>query len=191
MSDSKDRMLISAKGIACRLPKIIIERAKELYSTVHNVNISRGRRPVGRPEGLMAACMWHACKDLDVPRSTKEIAHIFEIKLHDMTRGVKYFRENWRLANKSHDHICLETSDASAGDRSLKATYVAKWDLEKKVAKWKAEWEAEQPIESAADRSLRATYVAKWDLEKKVAKWKAEWEAEQPIESDTSTQYVP
>ena len=97
MSDSKDRRLyqicciISAKGKACGLPKIIIERAKELYSTVHNVNISRGRRPVGRPEGLMAACMWHACKDLDVPRSTKEIAHIFEITLLRYDTGGQIF----------------------------------------------------------------------------------------------------
>ena len=98
---------ISAKGKACGLPKIIIERAKELYSIVKNVNISRG----DNREGLIAACMWHACKDLDVPRSTKEIAHIFEIKLHDMTRGVKYFRENWRLANKSHEHICLDSTN--------------------------------------------------------------------------------
>jgi len=98
---------IAMKGKAAGLPKIIIDRAKELYSIVKNVNISRG----DNREGLIAACLWHACKDLDVPRSTKEIAHIFGIKLHDMTRGVKYFRENWRLANINNDNICLDSTN--------------------------------------------------------------------------------
>ena len=98
---------IAAKGKAAGLPKIITDRAKELYSIVKKVNISRG----DNREGLIAACVWHACKDLNVPRSTKEIAHIFDIKLHDMTRGVKYFRENWRLANKNNDTICLDSSN--------------------------------------------------------------------------------
>ena len=98
---------IRSKGRAAGLPKIIVDRAEELYSIVKNVNISRG----DNREGLIAACLWHACKDLDVPRSTKEIAHIFEIKLADMTKGVKYFRENWRLADKNNDTICLESSN--------------------------------------------------------------------------------
>ena len=98
---------ITKTGKSAGLPKIITERAHELYSIVKQVNISRG----DNREGLIAACVWHACKDLDVPRSTKEIAHIFDIKLHDMTRGVKYFRENWRLANTQNDNICLDSSN--------------------------------------------------------------------------------
>ena len=57
-------------------------------------------------------------------------------------------RDRERLAIIAASQAQLETSDASGADRRLRATYVAKWDLEKKVAKWKAEWEAEQPIES-------------------------------------------
>lgn len=98
---------IAKTGEQAGLPKIITERAKELYSIVKKVNISRG----DNREGLIAACVWHACKDLEVPRSTKEIAYIFNIKLHDMTRGVKFFRENWRIANKNNDNICLDSSN--------------------------------------------------------------------------------
>ena len=46
------------------IPRIIIERAKELYSIVKKVNISRG----DNRDGLIAACVWVACKDLEVPR---------------------------------------------------------------------------------------------------------------------------
>lgn len=89
------------------IPRIIIERAKELYSIVKKVNISRG----DNRDGLIAACVWVACKDLEVPRSSKEIACIFEIKLQDMTRGIKFFRENWRLANEHNEEISMESSN--------------------------------------------------------------------------------
>jgi len=89
------------------IPRIIIERAKELYSIVKKVNISRG----DNRDGLIAACVWVACKDLEVPRSSKEIACIFDIKLQDMTRGIKFFRENWRLANEHNEIITMESSN--------------------------------------------------------------------------------
>lgn len=98
---------IARKSTRAGIPKIIIERAKELYSIVKKVNISRG----DNREGLIAACVWFACKDLDVPRSSKEIASVFNIKLQDMTRGIKFFRENWRLANKYNDKITLDSSN--------------------------------------------------------------------------------
>jgi len=89
------------------LPAIIIDRAKELYNIVKEVNISRG----DNREGLIAACVYIACKDVNVPRSSKEIAKIFEIKLQDMTRGIKFFRENWRLAKKKTDKISHDSSN--------------------------------------------------------------------------------
>ena len=90
------------------LPKIIIERANELYGVVKDVNISRG----DNREGLIAACIWFACKDENVPRSSKEIAKIFKIKSPDMTKGIKNFRINWRLASKSkNEHISIATTN--------------------------------------------------------------------------------
>tara|TARA_B110000208_G_C11796760_1_gene439977 strand:- start:494 stop:1498 length:1005 start_codon:yes stop_codon:yes gene_type:complete len=90
------------------LPKIIIERASELYGVVKDVNISRG----DNREGLIAACIYFACKDESVPRSSKEIAQIFKITPPDMTRGIKNFRINWELAHKSKDeNICLSITN--------------------------------------------------------------------------------
>jgi transcription initiation factor TFIIB len=98
---------IKNKSTRGGLPTIIIERAKELYNIVKEVNISRG----DNRDGLIAACVWVACKDIGVPRSSKEIAKIFEIELKDMTRGIKFFRENWRLAEKGTDKISRDSSN--------------------------------------------------------------------------------
>ena len=98
---------INNRSSRAGLPTIIIDRAKELYNIVKEVNISRG----DNREGLIAACVYIACKDTGVPRSTKEIATIFDIKLQDMTRGVKFFRENWRLAKKKTDSISHDSSN--------------------------------------------------------------------------------
>lgn len=97
---------ITNRSSRAGLPPIIIDRAKELYSIVKEVNISRG----DNRDGLIAACVWFACKDIGVPRSSKEVAEIFDIKLQDMTKGIKFFRENWRLASNS-DHISNESSN--------------------------------------------------------------------------------
>ena len=40
-----------------------------------------------------------ACKKEKVPRSTKEIAAIFNIDIQDMTKGCKKFKEIFRLNN--------------------------------------------------------------------------------------------
>ena len=97
---------IANRSSRAGLPPIIIDRAKELYSIVKEVNISRG----DNRDGLIAACVWFACKDIGVPRSSKEIAEIFDIKLQDMTKGIKFFRENWRLAS-NNDQINNESSN--------------------------------------------------------------------------------
>ena len=69
------------------------------------MNISRG----DNRDGIIAACVYFACKDEKVPRSSKEIAGYFDIKLQDMTRGIKKFRDNWRLA-KTHTDTLKTTS---------------------------------------------------------------------------------
>jgi len=95
--------LCKQAGIA----NIIIERAKELYNTIRDVNTCRG----DNRDSIIAACVYFACKDEKVPRSSKEIASIFQIELHDMTKGIKYFRDIWRLANKRRENIHMESSN--------------------------------------------------------------------------------
>ena len=70
------------------IPSIIIDRAKEFYNTIRDINTCRGTNR----DSLIASCVYFACIDEGVPRSSKEIASIFQIELHDMTKGIKNFR---------------------------------------------------------------------------------------------------
>lgn len=78
------------------IPQVVIERAKEFYNIVKDVSILRG----DNRDGLIASSLFFACKDENVPRSTKEISSMFEIKLQDLNRGIKQFRSMWVLAKK-------------------------------------------------------------------------------------------
>jgi len=96
---------IASKTRAAGLPQMITEEAKTYYKTISETNISRGANRCG----LIASCVYMACKKENVPRSAKEIAEIFDIELHDMTRGCKRFKEIWRL-NSQHSNIKMKTS---------------------------------------------------------------------------------
>lgn len=98
---------IRSRCTAGKLSNSIIERAIDLYYIIHKVNISRGENL----NGILAACVFISCKDQKVPRSVKEVAGIFGIKLHDMTKGIKNFKETWRLAYKNGDDIVMDTSN--------------------------------------------------------------------------------
>ena len=77
------------------IPPIIIEQAKNYYKIISEISISRG----ANRNGLIAACVYMACRNECVPRTSKEIADIFKITLHDMTTGCKKFKELLRLTN--------------------------------------------------------------------------------------------
>ena len=71
------------------IPNIIINEAKSLYSIISKTKISRG----SNRKGIIAACVYFACKECEVPRSSKEIADIFDIDSTVMTKGVKKCQE--------------------------------------------------------------------------------------------------
>lgn len=66
----------------------IIEQAKVLYKQVSETQISRG---INR-KALIASCIYMACKLDCVPRSTKEIAQIFNLNQSALNRGCKQFQ---------------------------------------------------------------------------------------------------
>ncbi len=72
--------------------------AHEYYKIVSELYIARG---VMR-KGLIAACLFMACKKQGVPRTCQEIAEIFQISDKWVTRGNKKFTELWNLAGKEH-----------------------------------------------------------------------------------------
>lgn len=89
------------------IPSIIIERAKEFYNTVRDINTCRGTNR----DSLIAACVYFACIDESVPRSSKEIASIFQIELHDMTKGIKNFRGIMQQATSQFRNIRKDPSN--------------------------------------------------------------------------------
>ena len=70
-------------------PKVIEIEAKSLYKIISETKISRGNNR----KGIIASCIYFACKTCNVPRSQKEIAQIFDLKIPVMTKGCKLFQE--------------------------------------------------------------------------------------------------
>lgn len=85
------------------IPLIIIKEANSLYTISSETKISRGNNRIG----LIAACVYFACKNCKVPRSSKEIATIFEIKSVLVTKGIKTLQEILQLKdnNKRIDKV--------------------------------------------------------------------------------------
>jgi len=95
-------------GIICKknnLPKIILNEAKSLYKIIADTKISRGNNR----KGMIAACVYFACKNCNVGRSSKEIAEMFEIKISILTKGCKNLQSTLQL---SKDKNRIDTSNS-------------------------------------------------------------------------------
>lgn len=82
----------------------IIEEAKVFYKKVSESKISRG----DNRSGLIASSIYMSCKSNKVPRSTKEIAKMFNIKITTMTKGCKKFNDILKMnldSTKPQDFI--------------------------------------------------------------------------------------
>ena len=83
------------------IPSKIINEAKSIYKIVSSTKISRGTNR----EGIIASCVYFACKECDVPRSSKEIADMFGISSNVMTKGVKKCQEIIHMDKKNKNRI--------------------------------------------------------------------------------------
>ena len=88
------------------IPTIIINEAKSLYNIISKTKISRGSNRVG----IIAACVYFACKECNVPRSSKEIADIFKISVTIMTKGVKKCQEIIYMNKQSNKRLLYKES---------------------------------------------------------------------------------
>ena len=114
------------------IPTCIIEEAKNLYKQISDIRIHRG----SNRKGIIASCIYKACIIQGSPRSAKEIADIFNIKISHMTRGCKKFEEiinmnicntkyKLKLSSNSKDFIQRFCSKLNIGNNILKiCTYV-------------------------------------------------------------------
>ena len=93
---------ISTNAINNGISATIIEEAKNMYKTMSESKISRG----DNRSGLIASSIYMSCKRNNVPRTSKEIAKIFNLKNTTMTRGCKKF----------HDIMKVQLASTSAED---------------------------------------------------------------------------
>ena len=100
---------IESKCFDSDLPLIIGNTAKSFYKIVSETKISRGSNRIG----IIAACIYYACKECEVPRSTSELASLFDIDTKVMTKGCKNFTEIIRISKcdkkriQSHKSVTL------------------------------------------------------------------------------------
>lgn len=88
------------------IPSIIINESKSLYKIIASTKISRG----SNRNGIIAACVYFACKQCDVPRSSKEIADMFNITVNVMTKGVKKCQEIIYMNKTNKDRLSTSTT---------------------------------------------------------------------------------
>jgi transcription initiation factor TFIIB len=79
------------------ISKSILEEAKALYKKLSELKITRG----DNRSGLIASSIYMSCKSNKVPRSAKEIAKIFNLKVTTMTKGCKKFQEMMKMNMES------------------------------------------------------------------------------------------
>ena len=77
------------------IPKVIETEAKSLYKIISETKITRGNNR----KGVIASCIYFACKNCKVARSQKEIAILFDITIPVMTKGCKIFQEIIHMSN--------------------------------------------------------------------------------------------
>ena len=107
------------------LPIIIINEAKSLYSIISKTKISRG----SNRKGIIAACVYFACKECKVPRSANEIAEMFSIGTTVMTKGVKKCQEIIYMNKKNKKRL---TKSPSIQANSFIKRFCNKLDLEER-----------------------------------------------------------
>ena len=93
------------------LPKKIWNTAKSLYSIIAKIKISRGNNR----KGIIAACVYHSCKECNVPRSINELSHMFSIPSTVMTKGCKNYTEIMRM-NKTNRDRSFKINDVNLYD---------------------------------------------------------------------------
>jgi transcription initiation factor TFIIB len=92
---------LQQKALKVGIPPYIIENAKAMYKELSEAQISRG----ANRRGLMAACIYISCKIEKVPRSAKEVAVIYDLKVSEMTKGCKKFLEIMNLTKTRRNYV--------------------------------------------------------------------------------------
>lgn len=93
---------LSQSGSNNGLTPNIVEFSHKLFAEVSKKQNTDGDTKLSRGDlrdGLIAACLFYACKEYEVSRSPQEIGKICNVNASDVTRGIKLFCD---LMNKSN-----------------------------------------------------------------------------------------
>lgn len=85
---------LSQSGYNNGLTSNIIEYSHNLFAQVTQHQNTNGEPKLSRGDnrdGLIAACLFYACKEYEVPRSPQEIGKICNVCSSDVTRGINLF----------------------------------------------------------------------------------------------------
>ena len=102
------KVFLKIQGICERnhISSKIISESKSLYSIISETKISRG----SNREGIIAACVYFACKQCNVPRSSTEISEIFDLNKTTMTKGIKKCQEIIFMNKNNKDRLSKSDS---------------------------------------------------------------------------------
>lgn len=92
---------MTANTINNGIPQKVIDNAKVLYKKASEKKISRG----DNKDGLIASCIYHACLLNKVPKSSKDIAAMFNISHVTLNKGNSRFQTLLQINVSSPDPI--------------------------------------------------------------------------------------
>ena len=92
---------MTANTINNGIPQKVIDNAKVLYKKASEKKISRG----DNKEGLIASCIYHSCLLNKVPKSSKDIAKMFNISHVTLNKGNSRFQTLLQINVSSPDPI--------------------------------------------------------------------------------------
>ena len=82
--------IIDRKCNEDNLPTIIRDRAKLMFKVLKDEKILKREKP---KYALIASCVYYSCKEKGIPKTTKELAKLFNISITQMTTGCKQYNE--------------------------------------------------------------------------------------------------
>jgi len=114
--DHKERGLykvfvyIEQKCYHYNIPKVIVAKTNSNFKKITQY-MEEGKKiaRAGNRDGLIGACLYNACKELNCPRRTKEIAEILSIDSKNVSVGIKAYAE---IVNRKK--ITLNTPSTTA-----------------------------------------------------------------------------
>lgn len=87
---------LTQNGLQNGLTNNIIEFSHQLFAEVSQQQTYLGETRLSRGDnrnGLIAACLFYACKEYDVSRSPAEIGKICDVEVSDVTYGINLFHQ--------------------------------------------------------------------------------------------------